>query len=111
MLWLPNFQKTFVVEKDASSLGIRAVLTQDDQPFACLSKKLSLASAHIQELYYHSSHERVAPLLVGEKVYNQNRSPKLTRTDIPEDRNTGTAVLFDKIDGISVSKCLQSKET
>nr|GEY68775.1 gypsy/Ty3 retroelement polyprotein [Tanacetum cinerariifolium] len=41
VLALLNFQKTFVVEIDASSLGIGAVLQQEGYPIAYLSKILS----------------------------------------------------------------------
>ena len=44
MLSLPNFDKTFDIECDASGTGIRAVLMQDFKPIAYFSEKLSGAT-------------------------------------------------------------------
>ena len=41
LLVLPNFDKTFEIECDASGLGIDAVLMQDGKPLIYLSKKLN----------------------------------------------------------------------
>lgn len=55
VLALPNFKDEFVLETDASDLGIGAVLMQYEHPIAYFSKKLSLkmqkSSAYIRELY------------------------------------------------------------
>lgn len=55
ILALPNFNKTFEIERDASCIEIGAILMQDRRPIAYFSKKLSRATLNYptydKELY------------------------------------------------------------
>ena len=50
VLALPDFQESFVIETDASDIGIGAVLMQQDRPIAYLSKALG-ASHRAKSIY------------------------------------------------------------
>jgi hypothetical protein len=41
LLVVPNFAKTFEIERDASGVGIEGVLMQEGRPIAYFSEKLS----------------------------------------------------------------------
>jgi len=55
VLILPNFSQSFVLETDASGIGIGAILSQKQRPIAYFSKKLSPRmqnqSAYAREMY------------------------------------------------------------
>ena len=65
VLALPDFTTTFVVESNASSLGIRAILNQKGCPIAYFSKALSLK--HQVILVYE---KEMLAILVAVKKWN-----------------------------------------
>lgn len=62
ILAMPDFQKTFVVETDASGHGLEAVLTQDSRPIAYYSSILG-ATARLKSIYKKELMEIVKVIL------------------------------------------------
>ncbi|XP_077215503.1 uncharacterized protein LOC143850075 [Tasmannia lanceolata] len=79
----PDFSKEFVLETDASSIAIGAVLMQDKHPIAYFSKKMSptmsLASAYVKELFaITEAVKKWRQYLLGQKftIYTDHHSLK-----------------------------------
>ena len=81
-LAMPNFEKPFTIETDASSEGIGAVLTQQGQPIAFLSLELGVSklswSVYAKEmLAIIYAIQTWRPYLLGRKFYIQTNRRSL----------------------------------
>jgi len=63
---LPNFSQRFVIEYDASGLGIGAVLMQAHRPIAFLSKALKGEALHMSTYALVMVIQKWRPYLLGQ---------------------------------------------
>lgn len=83
VLALPNFHDTFVLEKDASGLGMGAILMQQGHPICFFGKKfcskLLSSSTYVRELHAITvAVKKWRTNLLGRKfiIHTDQRSPK-----------------------------------
>ena len=88
-LSLPNFSEPFDITTDASTVTVRAVLSQMERPIAFFSKKLcpkmQLASAYVRELYVVTEAvKKWRQYLLGRKfcIYTDQQSLKHLLTQV-----------------------------
>jgi hypothetical protein len=58
VLALPDYEKQFILETDASNIGVGAILMQEGHPIAYLSKSLSRVNQG------HSTYEKECPAIL-----------------------------------------------
>ena len=73
---MPNFNEPFVIESDASGVGIRAMLTQQGRPIAFMSWALGITkqsrSTYAKEMFaIVQAIQTWRPYLLGRKFYIQ----------------------------------------
>ena len=81
VLALPNFEEDFIIETDASGIGMGAVLIQNNHPICYFSKafcpKMSTASTYVRELCaITSAVKKMENISVGTEVHYLHRSKK-----------------------------------
>lgn len=92
LLKLPNFSLPFVLETDASGIGIRAVLSQNNHPIAYFSRKhveaISICSGIV---CYYRSGGKVQTLLDWSQIHHQNQPRGIKAPLSTNNSNPGTA--------------------
>lgn len=78
MLALPDFQKPFVIETDASSVGIGVVLMQEGRPLAYFSK--GLGPKHVGLSAYEKEYLSIINVIDKWRKYLQHKH-FIIRTD------------------------------
>ncbi|WVZ93568.1 hypothetical protein U9M48_039537 [Paspalum notatum var. saurae] len=94
LLQLPDFNKVFELECDASGIGIGAVLLQEGKPVAYFSEKLS--GANLRYSTYDKELYALVPLSMASRVYNpfDHEALKHIRTQTNLNRRHATWVEF-----------------
>lgn len=100
ILQLPDFNKPFILETDASTYAIGAVLLQDGHPLAYFSRKLcprmQRASTYLRELFaITSSIAKWRHYLLGSKFYIHTDQQSLRKLNATGHTNPRATVLFD----------------
>lgn len=107
VLMLPHFAKLFVVETDASAVGIGVVLPQEGHPLAYFSRKLPpkllLTSAYVCKLYaIAQSVHKWRHYLLGRKFVIKTDHKSLKRAHDAGDPNSRATILHFEVNGFSV---------
>ena len=105
VLALPDFTKSFVVECDASGVGIGAVLMQEGRPIAFLSKALSgrsqqLSTYEREMLAILHAVTKWRPYLMGRRFIIRTDQRSLPIFHEPADTHPGTAEVGDETPGV-----------